>query len=401
MKEKLRNYILNGWDKTVRTITPEEAEMSEDGKLYLPYPYTVPCEENSFQSMYYWDTYFACRGLHLSGRSELVANNLRNFIYFIDTYGFIPNGSLKVFLNRSQPPFFGMMLKEYYDVTGDGELLADGLRALKKELDFWYTRRQSPNGLNHYSCDADADTYLFALNMYEERTGRFDSGDREYLGRNVFAEAESGWDFCGRFGGRCMEYNPVDLNSLLYFDEVYLSKMLGGEEAEIYAARALARKNKMIELMRDEEGVFCDYSYVSGKRADFRSCASFFPFFAGVVDDGKGIDILLSALELDYGIQAAQPCDGNFQWGETNGWACLQLVTCEALDACGRKEDAVRVARKYVALVEKCFDETGHLWEKYNVKEGSSNAVGEYGTPTMIGWSAGVYQALSAFLEKN
>ena len=103
---------------------------------------------------------------------------------------------------------------------------------------------------------------------------------------------------------------------------------------------------------------------------------------------------MLSSLELDYGLQATEPVDGNFQWGENNGWACLQLVACEALEACGRSEDAHRIAQKYVALVEKCFDETGHLWEKYNVKNGSSNAVGEYGTPTMRGWSAGVYLSL-------
>jgi hypothetical protein len=38
------------------------------------------------------------------------------------------------------------------------------------------------------------------------------------------------------------------------------------------------------------------------------------------------------------------------------------------------------------------------LWEKYNVHDGSSNAIGEYGTPAMIGWSAGVYLSLKAKL---
>lgn len=396
MNERLQNYILGGWDKTVRTITPEEAEASRDGKLYLPYPYTVPCEENMFQSMFYWDTYFACRGLHLSGKSQLVANNLRNFIYMIDTYGFIPNGSLKVFLNRSQPPFFGMMLKDYYDATGDRELFADGLRALQKELEFWYSRRRSANGLNHYSCDDSEQVYIGGVRMYEERTGVKREGDEEYLGKNVFAEAESGWDFCGRFGGRCLEYNPVDLNSLLYFDEVLLSEHLDGEKAAEYAERARVRKEKMQKLMRADDGVYYDYSYVTGKRSGVKSCASFFPLFVGMIDSDEGVDTLLAALELDFGIQAAEPVEGNFQWGENNGWACLQLVTFEALENCGRKNDAHRVAEKYTALVEKCFDATGHLWEKYNVREGSSNAVGEYGTPTMIGWSAGVYQTLKA-----
>ena len=115
-----------------------------------------------------------------------------------------------------------------------------------------------------------------------------------------------------------------------------------------------------------------------------------------MIDSDGGIDALLNALELDFGLQAAEHVEGNFQWGDTNGWACLHLVAFEALMACGRVNDAHRVAKKYTALVEKCFDETEHLWEKYNVREGSSNAVGEYGTPSMIGWSAGVYLALKA-----
>ena len=398
MDHQLYQYIANGWDKTVRTITPKEAADSPDGKLYLPYPYTVPCEENTFQSMYYWDTYFACRGLLLSGRSELVANNLRNFIYLIDTYGFIPNGSLKAFLNRSQPPFFGMLLKSYYDASGDEALFADGLRALKKELDFWNTRRRSMNGLNHYSCDDSEAVYVKALRMYERRTGVVRIGDEADLGHNVLAEAESGWDFCGRFGGRCLEYNAVDLNSLLYFDEMLLAAYLDSEEAKEYLERARVRRETMNMLMRGEDGIFYDYSYVTGRQSRVRSCASFFPLFVGMESDERGVDSLLSALELDHGVQAAEFTEGNFQWGEDNGWACLQLVACEALEACGRVSDTIRIAKKYVSLVEKCFDSTGYLWEKYNVREGNSNAVGEYGTPAMIGWSAGVYLALRAKL---
>lgn len=91
--------------------------------------------------------------------------------------------------------------------------------------------------------------------------------------------------------------------------------------------------------------------------------------------------------------------DGNYQWGADNGWACLQLIACKGLLACGRLADAKRIARKYIALVERCCEQTGHLWEKYNVRNGSHGAVDEYGTPQMLGWSAGVYQALCAIFE--
>ncbi len=395
MKE-LEKYILDGWEKTLRRTDWCEDEVREDDTLWLPYPYTVPCDGDIFVHLYYWDTYFANRGLLLSGRSEAVRGNLKNFIYMIKKYGHIPNGTRKRMLNRSQPAFFGLMLSDYYDATADDQMLCEGLEALKLELDFWYNKRTAENGLAHYSCDADAETYIRGYNMYRDRTGIALQGEVEYMGRNVYAEAESGWDFCGRFGGRCLEHNAIDLNCLLWFDETFIAKHTGERE---YAERAEARKEKMMALMRAEDGVFYDYSYTENKKSAVISCASFFPQFVGLVDDGQGMDILLSALELDFGLQATVACEGNFQWGENNGWAPLQLLAAEALLRCGRRDDALRIAKKYVSLVEKCFAETGHLWEKYNVRDGNSEAVGEYGTPRMLGWSAGVYQSLKSLLR--
>ncbi len=395
MKE-LEKYILDGWDKTLRRTEWQGKEALEDGTLCLPYPYTVPCDGDIFVHLFYWDTYFANRGLLLSGKTEAVRGNLKNFIYLINKYGHIPNGSKRAMLNRSQPPFFGMMVSDYYHATGDVELLREGLVALKKELDFWYTKRTSENGLAHYGCDGDSATYIRGYNMYRDRTGIALSGDIEYMGRNVYAEAESGWDFNGRFGGKCLEHNAVDLNSLLWFDEMFLAKHT---KNSLYADLAAMRKEKMTALMPGDDGVWYDYSYTENKKSTLLSCASFFPYFVGLTQDRKGIDKLLSALELDFGLQASEACEGNFQWGADNGWACLQLVAVEALLNCSRREDALRIVRKYIALVEDCFEKTGHLWEKYNVRNGTSEALGEYGTPKMLGWSAGVYQAFCKLLE--
>ena len=46
------------------------------------------------------------------------------------------------------------------------------------------------------------------------------------------------------------------------------------------------------------------------------------------------------------------------------------------------------------------FDETGNLWEKYNVVEGNINVSNEYKMPAMMGWSAGIYLAASEYLNK-
>ena len=249
MNMMVKEYIQRSWDNTVRTTSG-----GEDTLISLPHPYTVPCADGAFQELYYWDTYFTNRGLLLSGREELVLSNLKNFAYLINTYGFIPNGNRTYYLNRSQPPFFGMMLADYYRATGDKAFLREGYQALCKEYTFWMTRRLSPNGLNCYSADARDDEYGPYVGLYAGRTGIFLEGDVKTCGTHVMAEAESGWDFNPRFHSRCHDYNPVDLNSLLWFDETFLGeceRTLGIGDGESWDGKAYDRKEKMISLMRD------------------------------------------------------------------------------------------------------------------------------------------------------
>ena len=73
----------------------------------------------------------------------------------------------------------------------------------------------------------------------------------------------------------------------------------------------------------------------------------------------------------------------------------------EGLAQVGREADAKRIAQKYVRAVEQTFAKTGKLFEKYNLLEGSADAVSEYGTPEMMGWTAGVYLTLKTFLEER
>ncbi|MBE6629466.1 MAG: alpha,alpha-trehalase [Ruminococcaceae bacterium] len=402
--DALKRYISEKWPLTVRG-TPLESVSEADRLIALPRPYTVPCTDTHFQELYYWDTYFAHRGLLLSGHLPIVLDNIENFIYLIDTYGFIPNGSHKSMLNRSQPPFFGLMLRDIYRETGDKAWLARAVTALQKEYAFWDGKRKSANGLNHYSSDADEARFARSVNMYAERTGILREGDSTYWGRNILAEAESGWDFCARFEGKCHEYNAVDLNALLWFDEKFLAfaaRELGTGDGAEWEEKAAGRYAKMTEWMRGEDGIYYDYSYVEGKQSAVRSVASFFPYFVGMCDTDAGVDALLGALELPFGLQAAEPVAGAaFQWGDQNGWACLQLVAVEGLLQVGRRADALRLAQKFVHTVERTFAQTGKLFEKYNVREGNADAVSEYGTPEMMGWTAGTYLALKKFLTEN
>ena len=402
--DELKRYIFEKWPQTVRE-TPFGSVGEEDRLIALPRPYTVPCTDGHFQEMYYWDTYFTNRGLLLSDRLRTVLDNIENFIYLIDTYGMIPNGSHKSMLNRSQPPFFALMVRDVYRQTGDKKWLARCVTALEKEYAFWQSRRKSENGLNHYSCDADEARLARSVKMYAERTGIDHDTDLLYWGKNILAEAESGWDFCARFDGRCHEYNAVDLNALLWFYEKLLAfsarELSVGDGAE-WEQKAAKRYEKMRELMHGEDGVFYDYCYTEQKRSVVRSAASFFPYFVGMCETDGGVDALLNALELPFGVQASERAgDAPFQWAQINGWPCLQLVAVEGLSRVGREDDAARIAKNFVCAVEQTFAKTGKLFEKYNLIEGSADAVSEYGTPEMMGWTAGVYLVLKKKLRAD
>ena len=402
--DALKRYIFEKWSQTVRE-TPLGSVGEADRLIALPRPYTVPCTDGHFQEMYYWDTYFTNRGLLLSARLQTALDNIENFIYLIDAYGFIPNGNHKSLLNRSQPPFFGLMVRDIYRETGDKAWLARCVTALTKEYAFWESKRKSENGLNHYSCGADENRLIRSVKTYGERTGIVYDEDLLYWGQNILAEAESGWDFCARFGGKCREYNAVDLNALLWFDEKFLAfamRELGIGNGEDWEKKAAERYEKMKERMLGSDGVYYDYSYVEQKRSSVRSAASFFPYFVGMCSTDNGIGVLLDVLELPFGVQAAEPVTGTaFQWGDQNGWACLQLIAVEGLLQVGRRADALRIAEKFVQTVEQTFLKTGKLFEKYNVQKGNADAVSEYGTPEMMGWTAGVYLALKKFLEES
>ena len=102
----------------------------------------------------------------------------------------------------------------------------------------------------------------------------------------------------------------------------------------------------------------------------------------------------LEKLEAPYGVFTAEKQKEQFQWGYPNVWApCLYaaVVGCENY---GHSAEAARLAQKYIALIEKNYEETGKLWEKYNALDGNTQSANEYATPEMMGWTAGVYTCL-------
>lgn len=403
---KVEQFIDSHWEDVI-----DESRYDTDLLMGVPYPYTIPAV-GRFEEMYYWDTYFTNVGLIISGRAALAKNNTDNMLYLVNRCGFMPNSNRKCHLSNSQPPFLSLMVRDIYDYYKDKVWLCGAYEALKKEYAFWMIERMTESGLNRYNSNMtlNAEDSAAVSKGYAESIGWTPKGDDMTVAMHRFALYESGWDHNPRWGETAMYYNPVELNSLLYmFEEnmAYFSIELNKRDEEVWKKRAKDRKILMNELLLSKENLFMDYNYKEKEQNDIFSAASFMPMFAGVATEEQARAAVdnLHRLEAEYGVVACEKNDypGVYQWNYPSGWSPLQYIAVVSLDKYGYKEEAKRIAEKNVRLVEKVFDETGNIWEKYNVCEGNIAVKnqGDSAMPPMMGWSAGVYIALKDYLKNS
>ncbi len=409
--DSLANYIRLTMPGTVR-----ECHTDTLGKFALPCPYSVPCIRDYFQDMYYWDTYFTNIGLLLCGDIEQARNNTIDILAMIKRFGYMPNGSNEGLLNRSQPPYASMMVRDVYQATGDRQWLQQADSLLKIEYDFWMTQRLAPNGLNRYghnATDKELEDFFYGIygRLQRDPSAVADRNDRIRIGAHLLAEAESGWDFCPRFDSRCMDFNPVDLNSNLYIYEnnfAYFARELGLPDAKEWEKRASDRRALMQQLMIDPvTGLYYDYDWVNDKRSDVYSAAGFSPLYAGVANATQAkaaVERGLPRIEADHGIAACEdgPRTTIYQWDYPNSWAAPNFIVINGLDRYGCRRDAIRVASKYRDAILGIFNDTDNMWEKYNAVTGGTDAKNEYGLPgSFMGWTAGAYMYANDYLNRN
>lgn len=407
----IQQYFIEKLPLTVRyNPTDTGSETDEMGVLLgLPHPYSIPSPADIFQELYYWDTYFLNTGLILSGDLKQVQNNIENMCYLIMRYGFMPNGNRSCFLYNSQPPFLAKMIKELYEVTQDKVWLSEVYPALKQENAFWQQERMTACGLNRYSGDYEKmpqrlkDIYA---NSMRKRVGPEIQLTEEELGRGLLSAGESGWDCNPRMFYETHKYAAVELNSLLYLQESCLAEfaeVLGYEDDVLrWKKQASDRADLCRQYLKAEDGVFYDYHTEKKQQHIMASAACFYPLYSKMASKEEAASIvkLLPKLETDYGIVTCEKTDipGSFQWGYPNGWSPMQRIIVEGLLNYGYIEDAKRIAKKYIALLEKSYAETGHTWEKYDIVAGSSEATNEYTQLPMIGWNFGTYMYLQNIL---
>lgn len=391
----------------------------------LPHPYVEP--GGRFREVYYWDSYFAAVGLAAAGRLRPVRDLARNFASLVDRFGFVPNGNRVYYDSRSQPPLFCRLVALLAREQGV-QAAAPFLDYVRAEHDFWTDGADSvttadPAHRRVVRLDDGA-----VLNRYwDDRATPRPEAYREDLAlaervdapvettyRHVRAACESGWDFSSRWFAdgerietvRTTDLVPVDLNAILYDVEATLARWLDALDAtgaDAFAAAAAARREAVETHCFDaDRGYYFDYCWRDGERTDAWTLAGVVPLFTGLASEAHA-DAVADRLRerfLQPGGLVTTLTETGQQWDWPQGWAPLQYVAVVGLRRYGHDDLAHEVGRRWLATNRRVFEETGLMFEKYDVVAPAAAAdVGEYPLQDGFGWTNGVVLALDALLD--
>ena len=398
---------------------------SSDGQgslLPLPHPYVVP--GGRFREAYYWDSAFTVQALLLQGLRPIAQGMLDNFGDLVRRLGHVPNGNRSYMASRSQPPLLFRMV----------ELLSDGdagryLEVLRAEYRFWMSgeaelapgqshrrvvRLADGSLLNRYwddACLPRDESYHEDVETAAEAVAR----PAPQVWRDLRAGAESGWDFSSRW---CADPDrlctiettsilPVDLNALLWALErsiVRGAQCVGDTWLSFeFEARAAARAAAVRRhLWNSEQHCFVDLQWCTGVQRE-ATAAAVVPLYTGLASpaEAAAVATLVSARLLGRnGLRTTLRHSGQ-QWDRPNGWAPLQIMAAEGLVRYGYQALAVDLSRRWLGCIERIYQASGKLAEKYDTEADRIGGGGEYPTQDGFGWTNASYVVLQRLIEAN
>ena len=390
-------------------------------------PFLVP--GGRFNELYGWDSYMASIGLLENGRVDLAKSIVQNFCFCIKHYGKILNANRSYYLCRSQPPFLTDLSVRVWEKIKHQDGAEEFLRiatlaAIKEYYSVWMAQpRYDPNtGLSRYRPEGlgvppetEASHFVHILAPYATKHGltfaqfvkAYNYGEikepelDEYFLHDR-AVRESGHDTSYRLEGVAANLATVDLNSLLYKYETDIATIIRQrfgdrllvpvefqttenrldkvETSAGWDRRAKRRKALMEKYMWSEKkGMFFDYDTVKRQRTRYESATTFWTMWAGVATPRQAAALVLTALpKFDaFGglVSGTEESRGkislerpNRQWDFPFGWAPQQMLAWGGFERYGYKEEAQRLAYKWLYMVTKAFvDFNGIVVEKYNV----------------------------------
>mgnify|MGYP003624098141 CR=1 FL=1 len=374
---------------------------------FIPVNRTFVVAGGRFREPYYWDSFWVIEGLLRTQGSftQIAENIIENFLDLVEEIGFVPNGARRYYENRSQPPLLTQMVRVYVEYTQNYTLLERALPLLEQEYEFWVNNRTVTleragrnYSLNHYAVantqprpesyyedyvTANNQTYFNEEGQQFNATLQLNETEKAILYANLASGAESGWDYSLRWVKNpndavndssfplrtlnTMNILPVELNSILYYNEITIADFHRREgnysAAREWAGRAANRSEAMTTLLWNQEHYsYFDYNLTSSSQniytlADNTSTplstqgapeghqiwfqiSQFYPFWTGaapesIKGDPKAMRRVFARVEellesRDGAIAATNLVSGQ-QWDEPNVWPPLQYILMKGL----------------------------------------------------------------------
>jgi alpha,alpha-trehalase len=418
------DYTQTLWSDLYRD--PDSQDVENTSLIPLPYAYVVP--GGRFREVYYWDSFFSLLGLLKSGQIELAKSICDNFAYLIDKVGHIPNGNRLYFTGRSQPPVFAMMISVVSKYVGK-DFYKKYLSALEKEYAFWMDGTDSLNKEGEsYRRVVKLDDNCILNRYYDDNAGPREEAfvedtklaelypklEREQLFKDLRAGAESGWDYSSRWFRdyknietiRTTEIIPVDLNSILFYVEKTLAAWMKKErnikKTLYYELKAKQRKEAIQKYCWDSKKQFYfDYCFTENKKTESWTLAAAFPLYFKIArkEQANHVAKHLESKFLRRGGLITTLAETGQQWDSPNGWAPLEWIAIKGLNKYGHENLSNEIKLRWCNMCRDIYNNTGKMYEKYNVVSCTYGGGGEYDPQDGFGWTNGV--VLDLLLEKE
>lgn len=321
---------------------------------------------------------------------------LENFLYLIDTYGFIPNGGRVYYSQRSEPPLFAGMCKSYVDATNDTAFAIEAVVRLEKEYLYWETNRTiNVKGYDMFIYGDQSSGPRPEFYREDVTLARNFSGielAQEDLYAELRAGDESGMDFSSRWfinedsnEGDLTDLHvrqivPVDLNAILYWNAKIIAEFSSlngdGQKAAQYNDKAqLILEAIQAVLWNAELGIWLDFDLINNIPRNFFTPTNLAPLWTMAYDVQNKQQIATSVLNYlsteniemyDGGIPATKYQSGQ-QWDFPNVWPPLQYIVIKGLNNLQEPETsslAQRLADKYIYSNFKAYYDEGVMYEK-------------------------------------
>jgi alpha,alpha-trehalase len=373
----------------------QEQHSQEPTLLYLPFPYlTGGGSENTFPEMYCWDIYFTNLGLACHNRFDIIRNHIFNQLFMIDRYGVALNGNRTYYLVRSQTPLHPSSVRLYYEHKQDRDLVIRAYPTLKAEyLGYW---KAPHHHIEKTGLATNRDLGELDLDPNDP------SPQIHGLRPELAAEAEI-LDFTAIFEGDVRKCHSIQINcALVQYAKTlaWMADLLGWSEDAVFWQQEAEERSKAIQSLcwDDDHGFFFDYHHVRGERLPYWSLGAYWTLWAGLATREQAERLVehlerfltpYGATQTDTVYPSPHPEFDVLQWDHPNGWPPSHIILFEGLRAYGYGDIANELATRFLTLQLRMYDETGKLWEKYNVAEGNLNCPRErYPVVPLHGWSS-------------